>query len=256
MKWSDLEPEPTIVDAINHAGEKGDAVTQNQKRRWSERFADGCAVAISNMLSNSPKLKDKKILPESLDGKTEPLTPLGGGTKKRIDVTVTDHVLGLELGISLKGLNFIDSSGNNYDKNLTGRLYELGDEVRVVHDHLPYAFMVGVFFLPIEAVRDKTIIAPSSFAKAVVKLRERSSRIDPLMFSQSSMCDASYVALYSVGCDAINKGVTRFFRVTDAPSRRGRPKVGNTISLSEMISEVIDLATYSSEVEWSEPEVD
>ena len=94
--------------------------------------------------------------PLSLADGTEPLTPLGSGTRKRIDVTVVDEILGLEIGVSLKGLNFRDEGSGNFDKNLTGRLYELGDEMRLVHEHLPHAFMAGVLLLPIEAAVDKS----------------------------------------------------------------------------------------------------
>ena len=168
LRWSDLESQADIVAALAHAGQRPESGTQNDKRGWSERFANGCAVAFANQFRQSA-LEKKRILPLSLQQGTEPLTPLGSGTSKRIDVTVADPVLGLELGVSLKGLNFRDAKSGNFDKNLTGRLYELADEVRLVHEHLPHAFMVGVIFLPIASTIDKTEKGNSSFANAVVK---------------------------------------------------------------------------------------
>ena len=51
LKWSDLTPDPLIVAALNHAGNRpGLDADQNAKRKWSEYFANGCAVAISTAI--------------------------------------------------------------------------------------------------------------------------------------------------------------------------------------------------------------
>lgn len=257
MRWSDLQPEPGIVAALRHAGDRPEDGTQNEKRHWSEGFANGCAVAIADGLRRFPELKRKKILPASLAGGTEPLTPLGAGTKKRIDVTVADPVLGLEIGFSLKGHNFRDGPEGNFDKNLTGRLYELGDEVRLVHEHLPHAFMIGVSFIPIDGTTDKKQ-AQSSFAHAVVKLRERTGRIDPALLGQAPRCDAAYVALYTTGNEVAGypAGLVRLFDVGNNPPKRGRPKIDGTLSFAEFLKEAIDRATFKTKVVWADPESD
>lgn len=255
MRWSDLKPDPRVLAALTHAGDKPLLGGQNEKRHWSESFANGCAIAIAETFRET-SLRDKRILPISLEEGTEPLTPLGSGTSKRIDVTVSDSVLGLEIGVSLKGLNFRDSRSNNYDKNVTGRLYELGDEVRLVHEHLPHAYMVGVFFVPLASTEDKTERAVCSFSNVVGKLRERSGRLDVALAAHSSRCDAAYVALYADGTEgpAVPKGAARFFNVGNNPPRRGRPKVSDTMSLCEMVHEVVGLATHDREIEWADPE--
>lgn len=256
MKWRDLSPEPKILAALNHAGARP-AEGQNEKRRWSERFADGCAVAFADGFRLS-ELGAKRILPKDMENGTEPLTPLGAGTSKRIDVTVSDDMLGLEIGVSLKGLNFRDGKSGNYDKNLTGRLYELGDEVRLVHEHLPHAFMVGVFFLPLASCFDKTERANSSFANSVLKLRERNGRLDAAIAGHAARCDAAYVCLYALGADLDNctRGTARFFDVRDPPPRRGRPQLSLTKSLGEVVEQVVNEATYAAGAEWSEAEDD
>ena len=256
MRWVDLPADPDILAALEHAGVRSDDANQDQKRRWSERFADGCAVAIANQFRRA-KLSGKTIKPLSLESGTEPLTPLGAGMQKRLDVTVTSPMLGLEIGVSLKGLNYRDAGSNNFDKNLTGRLYEMSDECRLVHEHVPHAFMVGVFFLPIASCSDKTDAAPSSFASAVRKLQGRTGRLDAALSAQASKCDASFVALYALGDEGegFTTGAARFFRTSDPPPRRGRPKVSSTLSLAEFIGHVVDLATNESYVSWSEPEL-
>src|SRR4029078_6820779 len=86
LRWPDLSPEEEIAAALEHAGVRPD-FGQDAKRHWSESFANRCAVAFATTLQRSP-LSDKVIRPRSLAEGTEPLTPLGSGTSKRIDVTV------------------------------------------------------------------------------------------------------------------------------------------------------------------------
>lgn len=256
MRWSELDPEPSILEALEYAGPQPRQGTQNEKRHWSEKFANACAVAVAHSLRDS-EVSGHEIRPYSLEEGTEPLTPLGSGTRKRIDVTVVNPVLGLEIGVSLKGFNFRDGNSGNFDKNLTGRLYELGDEVRLVHEHLPRAFMVGVLFLPIQSTRDK-VQGNSSFANTVMKLRDRTGRLDPALAAHSSKCDAGYVALYTQGGgdDDLPPGIARFVNVTSNPPRRGRPLIANTLSLSQMTAEFVAKATYTAGVEWGEAESD
>lgn len=258
MAWSDLKPEAGILAALDHAGSRPESGDQNAKRAWSEKFADGCAIAIADHLRQHRELAGRTVKPVALATGTEPLTPLGAGVQKRIDVTVADAVLGLELGVSLKGLNFVDRGSNNYDKNLTGRLYELGDEIRVVHEHLPHCFMVGVFFLPLASCLDKVSDrAPSSFANAVLKLRARSGRLDAALAGQAARCDAAYVGLYTLGTEQpFERGLVRFFDVAQNPPKRGRPKMETTLSLTEMVDAIVAAATNRAAVDWADPEED
>ena len=257
MRWSDLEPEAGIVNALQHAGVRPEDAGQNEKRHWSESFADGCAIAIADEFRRSA-VRTRRILPKNLSSGTEPLTPLGSGTKKRIDVTVANPVLGLEIGVSLKGFNFRDRNSRNFDKNLTGRLYELADEVRLVHEHLPHAFMVAVLFLPLDAAKDKGGRAMSSFAHTVVKLRERTGRLDASLPGHAPRCDAAFVGLYTIGDEeeAYPAGLVRLLDVTRPPPRRGRPRVEDTLSLREVVGDIVVKATFQSAVVWSDPEED
>lgn len=257
MRWTDLLPEPGIVEALDLAGTRPESGDQNAKRRWSENFANGCALAVAAALRRT-SLGSKRILPESLGG-TEPLTPLGSLSSKRIDVTVVDVVLGLEVGVSLKGLNFRDRSSGHHDKNLTGRLYELADEVRLVHEHLPHAYMVGLFFLPLDACRAKVRDdAGSSFANTVLKLRNRTGRLDVALPSHAPRCDAAFVGLYATGDEGseYERGAVRFFDVAGAPPRSGRPRVEDTLDLAGFAQEIAECATVTRSVEWGVAESD
>jgi len=77
MRWSDLSPELRILAALDHAGVRPEVGDQNAKRRWSEKFADGCAVAFADELRRSPQFATRHIRPVDLASGTEPLTPLG-----------------------------------------------------------------------------------------------------------------------------------------------------------------------------------
>ncbi len=260
-RWSTLTAEPLIVEALDHAGQRpGPDASQNEKRAWSERFANGCAIAISTAIRQAdlPAIRGREVKPESLAGGTEPVAPLGSDSQKRIDVQVVDSVLGLEIGISLKGLNFQDQRSKNYDKNLTGRLYEMNDEMRLVHENLPHCFMIGIFFLPVAATGDK-LTGNTSFANTVIKLRGRTGRLDPALGAHSSKCDSAYVGLYSLGSpeDNFTRGAARFTNVLTDPPRRGRPRIADTLSLAEMVVEFVgqaagDVASGS----WGEAEED
>ena len=118
--------------------------------------------------------------------------------------------------------------------------------------------MAGIFFLPIESVSDKTEKAASSFAHTVIKLRERTGRIDSALQAHAARCDVSYVALYAAEGNPfeITPGVVRFQDVNDAPPRRGLPKVENTFSTKEIVDQIVSKATFSFDVEWAEPEDD
>lgn len=256
-RWAELAPDPGMIAALDHARDRPDpGASHNDKRNWSGRFANQCAVSLADCFRRTD-LARKKIRPLSLLEGTEPLTPLGSGTRKRIDVTVVDEILGLEIGVSLKGLNFRDEASGNFDKNLTGRLYELGDEMRLVHEHLPHAFMAAVLLLPLEAATDKSETATSSFAHAVQKLRERTGRLDPALAAHSARADAGFVGLYADGgAPGFPRGVVRFFDVASAPPRRGRPLLAETLSMQELASTIVERARYEETVTWGTPEPD
>lgn len=245
-------PRATIEAEANRIAEQGLSRDQRKRereplrdmrKRWSERFANGSATMLANELRGHRVVSRRfRVAPLSDGTGQETFWPLGYRSGKRIDVVVAGELAGLQLGASLKGLNFRDDEGGNFDKNLTGRLYELADEMTTVHRHLPRAYMAGIFFLPIDACFDKGL-GQSSFAHAVLELRRRSHR-DPADPSQLARCDFAAVGLYapggSVSSDrALKRGVVRFFPVDRPPPRRGLPLLENTFSLAELADQLL-----------------
>ena len=195
-----------------------------------------------------------------------PLTFVAGDRSKKVDVVVSSIVSGLQLGFSLKGMNFRDNVGMRFDKNLTGRTYELQDEVSVIHRYQPAAFLVALYFMPKAATVDKrSENSTSSFARAVTHLRARTGRLDPTLPSQMDRVDAAAIALYVPGdvetggeydyADDLPRGVVRYFDVETDPARRGRPRIATTLDLAGLVDRIATSAFPSDvSVNWAEPE--
>jgi hypothetical protein len=281
LTWSDLTPEPALLAALEFADVEASreairvevdrigalaseaerkrerAVLRDMRKRWSERFATACATMIGNELRRSPSVRNRyTVSPDEQGAGQETFTPLGYKKGKRIDVVVFGPLVGLQIGVSLKGLNFADDASGNHDKNLTGRLYELRDEVSTVHDYLPRAFMAIVFFMPIAGCFDKAA-APSSFAHLVAELRARTGRLDPSVPAHAWRCDFAAVGLYAPGDpvdieQGLAGGTVRYFPVADGagdpnwPPRRGLPAVGTTLGLRELTSQLVSTAIKGS----------
>ena len=270
MKWSDLDPDPgllRVLDIADAGGTRSRALrsTGSTKNNWSNRFADACASMVAAELRSNRAFEAFVIRPAA-DGPAEPLTFVAGEREKKVDVVVSSIVSGLQVGFSLKGMNFRDSKGLQFDKNLTGRTYELQDEASVIHRYQPAAFLVALYFMPIAATVDKrSENSPSSFARAVSHLRARTGRIDPTLPSQADRVDMAVVALYVPGdseqigdyeyADDLRRGVVRYFDVTADPPRRGRPRVETTLDLAGLVARVAERVRPRDDlVDWADPE--
>ncbi|HJQ95668.1 MAG TPA: hypothetical protein VJ935_08200 [Acidimicrobiia bacterium] len=281
--WRELPPSPAMTEAIAFAEQETPraairaevariaalistreqrrerAILRDMRKRWSERFATASASMIANEIRTHTAIRSRfDVQPDTRGGGQETFTPLGYKKGKRIDVVVAGPLVGLQVGISLKGLNFADDSSGNHDKNLTGRLYELRDEVSTVHEYLPRAFMAAVIFMPLAGCLDK-VGAPSSFAHLVAELRARTGRLDPSVVAHAWRCDFSAVGLYSPGDPedsdlGIKPGVFRIFPLEDeaghenSPPRRGLPRIASTVDLAEFVDRLIGSAISGSAV--------
>lgn len=283
VRWKDLQPDSALLDALGMADQRLsrakalDATTSIPKNQWSKRFADGCAQMVAAEMRRNRAFRKLTILPDPA-GKNEPPTFTTGKKKKKVDVLASSLVSGLQVGISLKGMNFRDRSGLNFDKNLTGRTYELQDEVRVIHQYQAAAYLVAIFFMPIAAASDKRgSKSVSSFARVVQHLRARTGRLDPTLPSQLDRVDMATVALYVPGdreqfssthrgrpmpfsySDPFPRGVVRYFDVRVDPPRHGRPPVTSTMNLSELVDQIAfgyQGGSAAEEITWAKPESD
>lgn len=262
MRWEDMKPDTVMVTALDAADRGGTRAAaldgdQSARKNWSNRFADACAQMVADAVRTNRALKKFDVRPRADGSGKEALTFVAAGKRKRVDVIAATLASGLQVGISLKGLNF-RGPGGNYDHNLTGRTYELQDEVGAIHEYQAAAFMVGLYFLPIQAAWDKKTAA-SSFARTVAHLRARSGRIDRMLPSQLRRCDAAGVALYVPGDpgDPFPRGVVRYFDVSQDPPRRGRPSLGSTYTLKQFVDVLAEQhAMDEAAIDWADPEAD
>ncbi len=222
------------------------------------------------------------VLPDP-DGSAEPPTitywERGEPKTKKVDVLVGDLVAGLQVAISLKGVGFRDQTSLGFGKNITGRLYELENETRRLHEYRPQAIVVALYFVPFGSVTDKkTSRTPSGFADIVTSVRRLTGRSDPHRQDEWHRVDLGFVGLYVPGEretfetrdrdpatritfeyeDPLPRGLVRYFDVRKDPPRRGRPVLADTYTLEEMV-EVIAAAQAgpaARDLIWSDPEPD
>ena len=258
MKWRDLRPEPAFLEALERVRERPPVeAAQDDKRLWSTDFANSCAVMFASELRSRRELSKLTVYPTEDGAQTEFLTGTRGRSRgKRVDVSVSSTSAGLQFALSLKGGNFRDKSTGRYGKNLTGRLYELLDEVRAIHEYHPHSLIDCVYFFPLEASTDGA--KKSTLASAVATLRKCTGRDDPLLPTQFGRFDWTAIGLYVPEAldGGPSKGVCRFVDVFAAPPKRGRPKVEATMSLRDLTKHVCEMYRndMESKIDYAEPE--
>lgn len=261
-RWSELEPDSAMLKALVSADSGGtrqaaiSSKSSSDRSQWSNRFADSCAVMVADALRQNGHFNQFEIRPNADGSGKESLTFVAAGSKKQVDVIAATLASGLQVGFSLKGLNF--GGAYSFDHNLTGRTYELMDEVSQIHEYQASAFMVGIFFIPLLSTEDKQS-GPSSFARTVAHLRARSGRTEVTLPAQFRRCDFAAVGLYAAGDDGevAERGAVRFLDVRDDPPRRGRPSIESTLSLPQLMERISSLhASDPLSIAWADPEPD
>jgi hypothetical protein len=206
----------------------------------------------ADALRSSPSFRRLEIRPNPDGTGREALTGVGGRGQKKVDVIASSLSAGLQVAISLKAENF-PFGDQTYGKNLKNRLYELQDEVRAIHEYQPRAYVVGVFFLPLDATTDRP--KRSSFSRAVANLRSRTGRLDFTLPTQLNKLDWAVIGLYVPENvpGRSQRGVVRYFDVFANPPKVGRPTLDLTMTIEGVVSKISadfreeagDLSTYS-----------
>lgn len=260
-KWASLKPDPLMLAALEASAPRppdiGEPGLQQDKKNWSNRFADECAKMMAEAIRRQLGSSKLSVFPTPQGHKVEFVTAAQSrGKGKKVDVAVSSMAAGLQMACSLKAGNFLDTTTAGYGKNLTGRLYELLDETRVVHEYHPHAMIIGIYFLPLGATDD--LKTKSTFSKAVKMLRAHTGRTDPLLVTQFQRFDHAAIALYvpeDVPMGAV-RGVCRYFDVLEAPPKRGRPRVESTETLTQFCTRMVREFRLGEveEIEYVEPE--
>lgn len=157
----------------------GDASTQSEKKRYSERVSEVVAQAIAAELRHRGLKEARPAPPGALDSSGAERRMAGGLGAKKVDVTWATEEAGLLLAISVKSINFRDSKTNNYQKNLVNRRGDMLMEAVTLHRRFPYGVLAGFFFLDRGAENDNTVRRRSTFLNANARLRLFTGRNDP-----------------------------------------------------------------------------
>lgn len=243
------DPDRPLAALLEAVDPKPDvSASREEKHAYASRLSRALAVRIASALRpNFPN-----ILPTEADVGHESATGSATG-RKRLDIKVWDDTLGLKLLVSIKTYSFRDWNGRTrtagrYTKNVQRNGMELKDEADVIHRRQPYAVMVALFFLPVDACDDGDDAAlgdrgASSFASIVRRLRVRQGRAldaDERRFDRFDLAEKLYVGLYEYA-DPDRRGWLGFFDVAENPPRNGRPTSLRTLDqLGVEIAALVD----------------
>lgn len=169
--------------------------SQAEKKNYAERLSRQIATLVAAGLRE----KFPGITPDESGARQEAPARSAKGVKK-LDVNYSTPELGLGLGVSIKTINFRDAGSKRYTKNYTRVDNELRAEAMDYHLRQPYAVLVALVFLPIDACDDgsaRDLNRPSSFGRAVQTFRIRACRAGPK--DQEELLEKVFIGLYDVG---------------------------------------------------------
>ena len=171
---------------------------------------------------------------------------------KKLDVNYSTVELGLALGLSIKTINFRDPGTHRYTKNYTRIDAELRAEAMDYHERQPYAVLIGLLFLPIDACDDAAESdRVSSFGAAVQYFRNRAGRRLPS--DAPDLFERFHIALHGPAGD--DGELARFYDVErPRPPRARRPARLEAVSLGQLLASVRDTydARNNAPLEWAD----
>ena len=200
------------------------------KKNYSERLSRNAAIWIANLLRPT----FPSITPYE-DGRRQEQPAASAHGVKKLDVNFSTPTRGLELGVSVKSINFMDKSTRRFTKNYSRNDNELRAEASDYHRRQPYAVLTGVFFLPIESCDDsRTAKTPSSFAAAVQYFKRRTGRTGPA--DAEDRFEGFFIGLY----DPVT-GDARFFPAGTEVPHSGRPELHLGLDAAQLAEALVEL---------------
>jgi hypothetical protein len=246
MPTQQVPPQDTIAPELAPAGDRAMAQTATEKKNYAETLSR----ALAQRLANTLRPAFPGILPDPQGRGQESRARSAKGIKK-LDVNYSTVELGLGLGLSIKTVNFRDAGTKRYTKNYTRADGELRAEASDYHVRQPYAVLVGIVFMPLDACDDGSQAA-SSFGQAVTIFRFRAGRNEPT--ADPNLFERMFIGLYDTTAEQF--GRVGFFDVMDAPPRKGRP--ARLLTFAELVQRIQDTydARNSPVFEWADSPAD
>jgi hypothetical protein len=173
-----------------------------------------------------------------------PHTFSGGGTGipaasaqgiKSIDVAFNIEGLFLGLGISVKAVG-LPEHGRGYTHNYKRVGEEWTLETLSYHRYMPFAIIVGVLFLPLEAAFDRT--RSSSLATAVSHFRAFASRASHR--GDEELLERIYIGLFQPKPRPLY-GTVRFLDVAHDVPRTGLPPKHDLVTFDAVKDELVKM---------------
>lgn len=246
-----------LRSALDAADPKPDPkASRDVKKNYAQRLSNQLARVVADALRS----EFPDVTPTITGAGQEAAVPVDKG-QKRLDVKVTDPVLGLILSVSIKTYSFQDYDAGKdrlgrWTKNIVRNDHELRGEAMVLHQRQPYSVLIAVMFEPVETCDDgdpvmKSDVGKSSFAHHVSTLAKRAGRGKRPVYGTTSpawvdygaedprydLFERVFIGLYETS--GPDRGSVRFFDVEDRPPRNGRPPADTTRSFDDFVSEVI-----------------
>jgi hypothetical protein len=229
----------SMREALERAGERPvDSADQGVKRRYAELLSHALADVLCRDLA-----KRHKHFVGIKPGETR--AGSARGTKK-IDANLSSPEYGLLLGVSIKTISHRDKKGKGrYTKNRKRVDEEFLAEAMDYHVRQPYAVLIGLYFLPIDACDDAKGSTPSSFGAWVEKLFSRAGRRLPT--DNPELFERIFIGLFDTDGDI------RFFDVEVPPPKQGRPPADQLWSWERMLDEIhAEYARRNARFRWAD----
>lgn len=247
--------ERPLADILERIGSHRELKDRSEKKNYAQRLSNELAVLFADELRR--RYPNARITPQK-DGRDQEFRMGGRLDAKKTDVAVWDDRAGLILGVSIKTITSRDVKTGRYTKNAVRNDMELRDEADKLHRRQPYAYLVGVMFLPLDSTWDG-VDDHSSFAHIVFTLRKRSGREAPDAL-RYDLFEQVAVALFT------DDGHLGFFPVEQAPPRNQPPAISGLLAIDEFVNSIEAQVTErhmglnaeeryaADDPEWSPPE--
>ena len=169
-----------LAVAFQTLGQKPpDSAPRAPKQSYSQRMSAAVALALAEELRERGMKETRPAGPGVLGTSGAERRMAGGLGPKRVDVSWATEESGLLLAISVKTINFRDSTTKNFQKNLINRRGDMLIEAVTLHRRFPYAVLAGLLILDADAAHDQTPKRRSTFDNAYARFKIFSGRDDP-----------------------------------------------------------------------------
>ncbi|MES2522656.1 MAG: hypothetical protein V4617_08170 [Gemmatimonadota bacterium] len=156
-----------------------DEDSRHEKKRYSEQISRALALAIAAELRARGLKEARPGSPGELGGSGAEPRIAGGLGAKKVDISWATPATGLLLAVSIKSINFRDTSTDNFQKNVINRRGDLLLEAVSLHRRFPFAVLCGLLVFDEGATLDATPRRRSTFLNAHEQFRLFDGRTDP-----------------------------------------------------------------------------